>query len=148
MVRDELAPRLRDIGFVGSGQTYTLPDTDAWLMIGLQRSKWSDATAVDFTLNLTVALKSLWTERHEERPDFYPRRPGANTDYGDVMWQDRISSVLRDEGLLGASEPEKWWRVQAGEPTEAVTADVLKVVGSYALPAILAMRDKVLSELG
>ena len=55
MLRDELAPRLRQLGFKGSRQAFLLPDDHRWIQIGFQKSAWSDAGSVRFTANVTVA---------------------------------------------------------------------------------------------
>lgn len=131
MLADEVAPRLRAIGFRGSGQTYRLPDDDAWVLIGFQKSKFSDASSIEFTLNLTVASKAAWKEARNDRPHL-PDRPSANTYYGDYVWQSRISALNRD----GADGTEKWWRVKAGRDTARVAADVISVLERDAVPAM------------
>lgn len=49
MLRNNLAPALRALGFKGSGQIYTLPDEDCWALVGIQRSQFSDRYDLRFT---------------------------------------------------------------------------------------------------
>lgn len=60
MVREHIAPRLRELGFRGSGSLYSLPDGDAWRLLGFQRSVSSDRQRVRFTVNFTLADKAAW----------------------------------------------------------------------------------------
>jgi hypothetical protein len=76
MLRSEVAPRLRALGFKGSGQVYTLPDEDAWVLVGFQKFTRSTADHVDFTINVTVASKAAWSEMGRERN--LPEKPSAN----------------------------------------------------------------------
>jgi hypothetical protein len=39
MLRTEIAPRLRVLGFKGSGNSYVLPDDDRWLLVGFQKNR-------------------------------------------------------------------------------------------------------------
>src|SRR5439155_1336209 len=48
MVKDEIAPALRELGFKGSGQRFTLPSETHWALLGLQKFTWSDRDRVDF----------------------------------------------------------------------------------------------------
>jgi hypothetical protein len=129
MLREYVAPRLRELGFKGSGATYSRPSEVAWLLLGFQKFKWSTEKEVEFTLNLTVAPKDAWAKARSER-EWLPDRPSANTFYGTYIWQVRIGD------LLGGGD--RMWRVQKGQPTDAVAADVLEVIERYALPAMQA----------
>ena len=135
MLREYVAPRLRALGLKGSGATYSLPSDLAWCLIGFQKFKWSNQQEVEFTLNLTVASKDAWAKARSER-EWLPDRPSANTFYGTYTWQVRVSE------LLGGGD--RTWRVQKGQLTDAVAADVLEVIERHALPAMQAK----LAELG
>ena len=62
MVRDILAPGLRDLGFKGSAAQYLLPSEDHWVGLGIQRWYTGDSTKVHFTINLSVVKKTTWDE--------------------------------------------------------------------------------------
>ena len=130
MLREQVAPRLRELGFKGSGQAYTLPSDTHWAIMGFQKSKWSDAESLEFTANVTVAERAKWEEERQARP-YLPAKPSPNTHYGDYIWQERI-------GTLRPTGGDQWWRVRAGMKTDALAADVVAAVRDYALPAMRA----------
>ena len=48
MIKAQLAPGLRSLGFTGSGRTYDLGWAEHWAMLGLQASQWSDREELTF----------------------------------------------------------------------------------------------------
>src|SRR5689334_15134911 len=60
MLRTQVAPRMRALGFKGSGGRYVLPDADRWLIVAFQKNRYSTAESVSFTVNLTAANKEAW----------------------------------------------------------------------------------------
>jgi uncharacterized protein DUF4304 len=82
LMRDYIAPRLRELGFKGSGREFWLSSELFWAGIGFQASAWSDKSAVQFTVNIQVVEKDRWAELVASRPDpKYPERPAANNSY-------------------------------------------------------------------
>jgi hypothetical protein len=134
MMRDRIAPGIRELGFRGSGQHYSLPNATHWVLLGFQRSKWSTAEEVEFTVNITVVSKDEWSRLRVEHP-FLPDEPAANTVYGPRVWRRRLGI------LLGIGD--HWWTVVAGEPTAATAGDVLEAIKTTALPAMRAEIDRV-----
>jgi Domain of unknown function (DUF4304) len=128
MMRDEIAPRLRRMGFKGSGQSFTLPSESHWVLVGFQKSTYSNADAVRFTINVTVVSKRRWREAQGEH-SYLSDRPSANISYGGFAWQRRIGQLVPDVG-------DKWWTVWTGRPTGSVSAEVLDAIRVYAVPAI------------
>ena len=55
MMKEEIAPALRRLGFKGSGQRYELPSPTHWALLGFQKSAYSDSPEVRFTVNVTIA---------------------------------------------------------------------------------------------
>jgi hypothetical protein len=87
MLRESVAPALRDLGFKGSGQNCHLPSDDVWALVGFQKSQWSEATKLTFTANITVASRRIWATARETRN--LPERPSAN---GSCRRSFRLSS--------------------------------------------------------
>src|SRR5882757_3399617 len=54
LLRAQIAPGLRALGFKGSGQTYELPHLETWALIGFQKSAHNTARHIEFTVNVTV----------------------------------------------------------------------------------------------
>jgi hypothetical protein len=139
MLRDEVAPALRQLGLKGSGQRYEFSSEDYWAILGFQKSKWSDAAEVAFTVNLTVASRLAWAEARATHP-YLPERPGpTRTLYGaDVdrrIWQTRI-------GLLLGGQTDRWWRVTPAQNTRALAVELVNLIRVRALPA---MREQMRS---
>ena len=130
LMKSHIAPGLRALGFKGSGQSYELPTPEHWVMLGFQKSQWSDAADVRFTVNVLVAARKVWDAQRKERTHL-PARPTANRLWGDFVWQRRIGR------LLPAGE-DLWWQVDAGTPLDQLAHTVLSAVEDYALPAVRA----------
>lgn len=135
MLREEIGPALRELGFKGSGQRFELPSDRYWALIGFQRSAWSDSAEVRFTINVTVASRSGWAEARSTRP-FLGERPAPNAIYSaptiamqDYVWQSRIGRLL-------PAGTDRWWQVSAGMDARPVAAEVIGVIRDYALPAM------------
>ncbi|MGK5742328.1 DUF4304 domain-containing protein [Micromonospora sp. URMC 103] len=89
VLREVVAPALRDMGLKGSGKLYRLDDEVCWARLGFQSSVYNTAERAKFTVNLLLVDKGAWTRSREERPHL-PETPSANTYYG----------LLRRPGLV------------------------------------------------
>jgi len=54
MLRDQIAPRLRALGFTGSGHQYVWPAAEHWASLGFQKSRRGTGTELEFTVNVSV----------------------------------------------------------------------------------------------
>jgi hypothetical protein len=134
MMKKQVAPGLRALGFKGSGQNYELPSDDWWAMLGFQKSAYSDSSDVRFTINLLVVSRVVWESERATRLTL-PARPTATTGWGNFIWRKRI-------GLLIPPRNDLWWKVTARMNTDTVAAAVLCAVEDHALPAMREqMRD-------
>lgn len=127
MMRERVAPALRELGCKGSGQTFRLDLPGYWAQIGFQKSHGNSSREVSFTANLSVISKAEWAERRLAKP-YLPECPKPNIYYM-IPWQERIGSVLPEGGQ------DKWWRVHPGEGA-AVAAEVIAAFRDHALPAM------------
>jgi hypothetical protein len=130
MLRYAVRPRLRALGFRGSGSTFTWPSKVAFAHIGVQKSQFSDRDALKFTANVTVANIADWERVRQERPRF-PRRPAPNTFYGDFIWQRRIGN-LTPEG------EDLWWWLDADQDWSPVAEEFVRIVEAHVLPELMA----------
>jgi hypothetical protein len=126
MMRDKVAPALRELGFKGSGQSFTLPSDSHWALLGFQKSAFGDSQEVRFTINLTVVGRRAWDEATAARP-YLGTRPAPNVSHGPPAWSERI-------GFLLPERTDLWWSVPAGASTDTVVEDVVTVVRDCALP--------------
>jgi hypothetical protein len=127
MLKEEIAPALRRLGFRGSGQRFELRSETHWAVIGFQKFTWSDQDNVEFTLNLTVVGRDQWARAREERPHL-PAKPSGNV-FANVGWEGRVADVIPD------SSGDVTWAVSEATPAEAVAAEVVGVITDYVLPA-------------
>jgi Domain of unknown function (DUF4304) len=126
MIREQIAPRLRTLGFKGSGQRFTLPSESHWALLGFQRSAWGDSNEGSFTINLTVVSKAEWEASRSDRP-YRRAAPQANAYEGVPTWEERI-------GMLMPGDLDQWWQIRAGEPTDALAVEIVGAIEDYALP--------------
>lgn len=130
MLKTQVAPAFRELGFKGTGQVYRLDVPDYWAMLGIQRSQWSDARKILFTLNLLCFAMADWNELRKRIPQ-HPERPNPNVFYApNILWQRRIGE------LIPPTFEDTWWQVCAGRPTDGVADQVVAAVRDHALPAM------------
>src|SRR5215211_665604 len=107
MLREQLAPELRRLGFKGSGQHYDLrADGGDCALLGFQKDAASTGGHVRFTINLVVVRGS-----------------------GELCWRDRIGSLLDDPH-------DHWWTIRVGDDIAPVADHVLWLVRERALPQL------------
>jgi hypothetical protein len=128
MFKRFVAPRLRELGFKGSGQNYELSSDEYWALLGFQKSTYSDASLVRFTANVLVVSRSTWNDIRAERPTL-PRRPTATTFWGTFVWQKRIGALL-------PGGEDLWWKVEAGAGAAELADAVVRAARDYVLPAM------------
>ncbi len=59
MLREQIAPRLRALGFQGSGGVYRLPDEREWRQLGFQKDRYSTAVTRAVRFSTFLASSSL-----------------------------------------------------------------------------------------
>lgn len=126
LVKDVLSPGFRDLGLKGSGGRYALASPGFWALMSLQKSAYSDAIEIQFTVNLLAVNREAWEAARAERPHL-PERPAAGVLYGEPTAWERI-------GRLTPDRADKWWRIDDGVDKAEVAADVLHDVRQFALP--------------
>lgn len=126
MVKLGVRPRLKALGFAGSGTTFVWPSTSAFCLLGFQRSQSSNRDALKFTINVTAADKSAWESARQTRPHL-PAKPSPNTFYGTHIWQRRIGKLL-------PGGEDKWWTVEANQDWHTLADEVVDAVTRFAVP--------------
>ena len=109
MMRQEVAPALRRLGFTGSFLTFLFKRDSRSAVMRARMSRHNTKQQAEFQLMLT----------------------------GDVIVS--LPGGLGLRALLRDPAPAFGWLVVAGEPTDAVAADVIAAVGRYGVPAMEAM---------
>jgi uncharacterized protein DUF4304 len=127
MLRTQIAPRLRSLGFKGSGAVYVLPDDARWLLIGFQKTYYSRADCVRFTVNLTAADKVMWDEARR-RFDWLGIRPTGNSDFAPYSRMIRLGNLMPPNGS------DRWWEIGPRRPSKPAASRILKAIESLAVP--------------
>ena len=136
MLRYDVAPLLREMGFRGSGQNFSVPNASHWALLDFQRSAWSYRHRLTFTANMTVVSRDEWSASTDEYPGL-SRRPGANWSPAPIFtrvwetgyWHSRIGMVMPER-------LDTWWEVVAGDETARVAEEVIAAIREYGLPAM------------
>jgi uncharacterized protein DUF4304 len=127
MMREQIAPALRELGFKGSGQVYLLPSGTHWAMLSFQKSAYSDAERIRFAVNFDVTTKEEW--EHRRRAFGAPARPSPS-------WLHNRS--IADQLLPGGGWMQHWWHLRINEPVRPLVDDVVSRIEHEALPAMRA----------
>ena len=129
LVKTAISPGFRKLGLSGSGGRYSMRSDNCWVLVSLQKSAYSDAREVQFTLNLLVANRSAWDSARAQKT-YLPERPAAGTKYSAGESQTRIGQLLPDRA-------DKWWRIHQGASPAAVADDLLRDFETIGLPWLL-----------
>jgi len=134
MMRYDIAPALRALGFKGSGQVYVLPSDTHWAMLNFQKSALrSDAEQIFFAVNFDVSTKEEWNQRR--RAFGAPERPSPS-------WFSRMG--IDDQSPHGGGV-QHWWHLRVESPIQALVDDVITRIKNEALPAMRALMEKPLA---
>ncbi|MGC4810083.1 DUF4304 domain-containing protein [Micromonospora sp. DT228] len=128
MLRDDVAPALRALGFTGSGSRYTLPDPESWALLGFQSSRYNTRGRLTFTVNLCAVPRIVWQSRRREQSQL-PLKPSPGTYYGDFVWSWRI-------GHLMPVNEDVWWDLNEDVEATDVASEVVTAIEAYGLPAL------------
>ena len=124
-MKAHLSPAFRGLGLRGSAGRYSLPvGGSGWALLGLQKSTYSDKAEIQFTGDLLIV--SLNLDAWRKRTPSLPGRPARCHLRG-----RRASDTDRFVAGRGA---DTWWRVLAGPVEPAVAEDVIRTVGTVAVP--------------
>ena len=126
MVKTAFAPALRAAGLRGSNGRFELPSEIYWAQLGFQKSAYSGADEVRFTVNLSVIDRAEWDRQTTARP-YMGKQPKPTFHYGSWADQARI-------GELTPAGADKWWRIVRGADVKPVQADALTDLLTYAVP--------------
>jgi hypothetical protein len=109
LLAGDVASWLKASDFKRRDSTFRRRRDGAWQIVNFQRSQYSDASDVSFTVNLGVSLDVL----HDEPP------------WGSRGWPLEYECDFRQRiGALHTGE-DHWWRVRPLRPTHRVVNDVL-----------------------
>jgi Domain of unknown function (DUF4304) len=127
MLRDVIAPSLREIGFKGSGTKYKMERNDYEIEIDFQSSKFSTRDAVQFDLNLAI--------RHPPTLELFKRANDQAREMGKEFESPTSGGYWNRLSRL-ATRPAFNWQVTSQDPIEPVGEDVVSCVRELFMPVI------------
>lgn len=127
LLKSTVAPNLRECGLMGSGQNYSIKSDTHWVLIGLQKSVYSDASGLKFTINLYVVSKAEWESARKQR-SYLPAKPSANVHWP-VGWVKRIGHLL-------PKGQDHWWSVDSTTDLNHLAIEVVDAICKKAMPAM------------
>ena len=129
-LREDIAPRLRELGFKGSGKRFSLPDNDHYAVVSFHTRRTGFPDRVRFTLNVSIVEKATW-ERAREATPALPAQPSAAASYGldDGMWWCPVGTIVGGH--------ERWWTLDAdGARRDFLAREVLGAIEDAVLPTL------------
>jgi hypothetical protein len=60
LIKTQISPGFRERGWRGSGGRYEYPSDENWILVGFQKSAFSDRDGLRFAVNLVFASKVNW----------------------------------------------------------------------------------------
>lgn len=130
LMKESWAPALRSAGLKGSRGRFQLPCDKHWLLLGFQKSSYSTADVLRFTVNLSAIDRGLWVEYAGARPD-RAQTPTPIFTYGD--WHEHVRI-----GHLTRLREDHWWRLRRGEDPQATAEQVLVALRELAVPWLVS----------
>lgn len=127
LMKERIAPRLREHGLKGSSQNFYLPSESHWALLGFQKSMYSDSLELKFTINLFFVNKREWN-RARSKKSYFPAKPTPTTKWG-LGWEQRIGFLLQENC-------DHWWTMKYNSNLEHLSNQVIDYIVKYALPAI------------
>ena len=129
-MKTTFGPGLRAQGMRGSGGRFEFASDVVWAQLGFQKSAYSDAQEVRFTVNLSVIGRDVWEEQKSAN-SYLGERPSPSIRYGAWAEQVRI-------GTLTPDGDDKWWRIVRGVDSSRVREDAMHDLMTYAVPWLRA----------
>jgi hypothetical protein len=115
MAKNEIAPRLRQLGFKGSGQKFRFPSERHLLALDIQKSAWNDSLEVRFTVNLSAEVL-----------DTALRVGEAESPARSFTHRERLGMLARGR--------DYWWTVPAEGLTLGIAEEVVREVRDFGVP--------------
>ncbi|MCG8485348.1 MAG: DUF4304 domain-containing protein [Clostridia bacterium] len=132
ILKEEIAPRLRAIGFKGSGQNYSIPSESHWAFVGFQKSMRSNSEQIIFTINIFVISKEKWAKTREISSHL-PEKPSSKTNLV-TGWSKRIGELL-------PKAEDHWWTFDKKTEKDQLVSELLEAIEKYSLPQIKTQID-------
>jgi hypothetical protein len=128
-LRDDVAPRLRQMGFKGSGQVFRLPEQHGYLAsIGFQGNQHNTRAMARYRLSMSiVCMEEFRAKGWSALPQPTALYPGLD------------KAVQASIGMFLATKHDHWWMLGQPLAVAPVVDDILWSVQSVMLPMMVAV---------
>ena len=117
-------PLLQDFGFIKQDHQYIKDIESLVYLINLQKSRHSDRSRVDLTLNVGICAKEVWS--------LYWNRPFPDDiDETDCFPRFRIGSILAD---FSPKARDLWWTIHGQSDIEKTGREIRDLIDTSCLP--------------
>jgi len=125
MINTHISPAVRQLGLKGSGGRYAVPSATHWMLVGFQKSAYSDQQSIRFTVNLLVVRRDVWAQQVAERP-YLGVRPSASTHYG--FWAPSARLSMLRAGV------DQWWTLEPITDVGQLVGEITREFVALGLP--------------
>jgi hypothetical protein len=125
LLRDYVAPPLRERGFRRKGSTFGLRGNAVWGVINFQKDRWSNRDEVSFTVN--VSVRSDFLGEQDIRGLSVPVS-------GRTIPAEMDCDIRRRIGFLIPGHRDTWWKLSAGVLNQEVISQVHQAIIEHAVP--------------
>jgi hypothetical protein len=133
MLRLDVAPTLRELGFTGSGLNWRKRNAHGdWAIINVQKSAWGDGGSVDAYVNLSIVPEAVrkFNAWYDARP--LPKQPSGASG----LWRARLKPE---------SEDRRWgtdWSFGDGSAAGEYAAALVSQLRSQGVPILDKLLDR------
>jgi hypothetical protein len=117
LIKTKISPEFRDRGWKGSGGRYEYPSDENWILVGFQKSAFSDRDGLRFAVNLVFASKVNWEIEKESWGG--REKPPTGTYLGDAGAHARLEMLASERNV------DEWWRISPGSDLAQTASDVM-----------------------
>ena len=128
LLRTRIAPRLRTLGFKGSGNSFAIAKGDYGVGINFQKNKWSTRDSVTFDVNLSVG--------HQANNESFQRENVVARQLGKEIEVPTSGNFFTRLSQLGEPKGNFPWTVTPGSPIDEVARDVVEAIQLYFMPKV------------
>lgn len=125
LIDEAISPAMREFGLRGSGGRYAMPSDTHWILVGFQKSSYSDHVDIRFTVNLMVVARNKWETAIAERP-YLGKKPSPLSGYG--PWAPSARLGMLRSGI------DEWWSLTPETDVEELADEVLSDFTRLGLP--------------
>lgn len=142
LLRAQLSPAFRAMGFKGSGLKYAIDDPNNWVKLTIIKSRGNEADDVQFWVKVVVISRKAWAAVLKKFPEQGPE-PSASIDETDFGLTKKVAFTKSLGELMGKTN-DQGFLIMTDFPAseiDAIATEIIDGVKNFALPAITKRLD-------